>query len=70
MPLLGKDKFLGGVIGSDGHIYGIPGHAKGVLRVHAETGEVREDIYGIPGHAQGILRVHAETGEVSREDSY
>ncbi|CAD7925441.1 unnamed protein product [Amoebophrya sp. A25] len=38
-PLLGKDKYLGGSVGEDGCIYGIPGHAKQVLRIDPETGK-------------------------------
>ena len=32
-PLMGQDKWLGGVLGSDGCVYGVPGHAKTVLRI-------------------------------------
>ena len=27
-PIKGQEKYLGGVLGADGGIYGIPGHAK------------------------------------------
>ena len=36
--LLGQDKYLGGVCSPDGNfIYGVPGHAKRVLRVNTQT---------------------------------
>merc|ERR1719491_2302454 len=40
-PLLpGQDKWLGGALGSDGNIYGIPGSSKVVLKIVPRTGEV------------------------------
>ena len=39
-PLMGQDKWLGGVLGSDGCVYGVPGHAKTVLRVDPTTDTV------------------------------
>lgn len=39
--LMGQDKWLGGVGSPCGkYIYGVPGHAKDVLRIVVETGEV------------------------------
>ncbi|CAD7928562.1 unnamed protein product [Amoebophrya sp. A120] len=38
-PLRGKEKFLGGSLGADNCIYGIPGHAKQVLKIDPDTGE-------------------------------
>jgi hypothetical protein len=32
-PLMGQDKWLGGVLGSDGCVYGVPGHSTTVLRI-------------------------------------
>lgn len=40
-PLLGQDKYLGGVASPCGdYIYGVCGHAKRTLRVNCDTGEV------------------------------
>ena len=32
-PLMGQDKWLGGVLGADGCAYGVPGHARHILRI-------------------------------------
>jgi hypothetical protein len=40
-PLAGRDKWLGGVLGSDGCVYGVPGHAKTVLQIDPQTDAVR-----------------------------
>jgi hypothetical protein len=50
MRLAGQDKWLGGVLGSDGVVYGVPGTAKNVLRVVPETGEV--STFGGPFHGK------------------
>ena len=39
-PLMGQDKWLGGVLGSDGCVYGVPGHSKTVLRIDPKTDAV------------------------------
>ena len=39
-PLMGQEKWLGGVLGSDGCVYGVPGHARTVLRVDPSTDKV------------------------------
>jgi hypothetical protein len=39
-PLLGREKFLGGLLGDDGCIYAIPGFARRVLRIDPATGAV------------------------------
>ena len=39
-PIAGQDKFLGGVMGGNGIIFGVPGHAKRVLRIDPATQEV------------------------------
>lgn len=40
-PLLsGQDKWLGGALGADGVVYGVPGTARTVLRVDPRTSEV------------------------------
>jgi len=39
---LGQDKWLGGCLGSDGIVYGVPGHAKTVLKIVPGTDEVTE----------------------------
>lgn len=49
-PILGQDKFLGGVLGSDGCIYGIPGHSKHVLKIDPSTGEI--SLIGGPYHGK------------------
>ena len=40
-PLPGRDKWLGGVLGSDGYVYGVPGHARTVLQIDPQTDTVR-----------------------------
>jgi len=41
MPIIGQDKYLGGMSSPCGrYIYGVPGHAKRVVRVNVETGVV------------------------------
>ena len=40
MPLAGQDKWLGGTLGADGNVYGVPGHAKHVLKLEPATGRV------------------------------
>ena len=37
---MGQDKWLGGVLGSDGCVYGVPGHSKTVLRIDPKTDAV------------------------------
>ena len=39
-PLAGQDKWLGGVLGADGCVYGVPGHAKQVLKLDPVTAKV------------------------------
>ena len=39
-PLAGQDKWLGGVLGADGCVYGVPGHAKHVLKLDPVTAKV------------------------------
>ena len=41
-PLAGQDKWLGGVLGSDGCVYGVPGHAKHVLKLDGYDGDEEE----------------------------
>jgi hypothetical protein len=39
--LLGQDKYLGGMCSPDGkYVYGVPGHAKRVLRINTETNDM------------------------------
>ena len=42
VPISGQDKYLGGMASPCGtmYIYGVPGHAKRVIRVTVETGEI------------------------------
>ena len=39
-PILGREKYLGGALGSDGKIYAIPGFARRVLRIDPNDGGV------------------------------
>ena len=39
-PILGREKYLGGALGSDGKIYAIPGFARRVLRIDPADGGV------------------------------
>ena len=39
-PLWGRDKWLGGVLGSDGNVYGVPGHSRHVLMIEPGTDRV------------------------------
>lgn len=38
--IVGSEKYLGGVLGADGCVYGVPGKARQVLKIVPETGEV------------------------------
>lgn len=38
--LMGKEKYLGGELGDDGIVYGVPGHQKRILRIDPETESV------------------------------
>ena len=40
-PLAGQDKWLGGVLGADGCVYGVPGHARHVLQIDPANDAVR-----------------------------
>ncbi len=56
--LLGQDKFLGGVCSPNGNfIYGVPGHAKRVLRVNTQTNSM--DLIGpeFPGNFKWLRGV-------------
>ena len=49
--LKGADKWLGGELGADGFIYGVPGSAKSVLRINPETEQVDlvgHNVKGVP----------------------
>ena len=56
-PLSGADKWLGGVLGSDGCVYGVPGHARSVLRIDPTTDTVQtvrgEDEALLEGRVEG-----------------
>ena len=39
-PLAGQDKWLGGILGADGNVYGVPGHARHVLKLEPTTAKV------------------------------
>jgi hypothetical protein len=47
--LRGGDKYLGGELGDDGNIYGVPGSAKCVIKVHVETQQVSEMGHNLKG---------------------
>jgi hypothetical protein len=47
--LRGGDKYLGGELGDDGNIYGVPGSAKCVVKVHVETQQVSEMGHNLKG---------------------
>jgi len=51
--LPGRDRFLGGELGADGCIYGIPGSAGYVVKVDPHSGEVRAP-YGALLHGEGV----------------
>jgi hypothetical protein len=48
-PLAGQDKYLGGALGPDGLVYGIPGSVRKVLKVVPSTGEVTYFGPDLPG---------------------
>lgn len=54
-PFFGEDMWLGGELGSDGNIYGVPGTAKTVVKVDPQTNEVSEvgDLVVVPGAIRG-----------------
>ena len=47
--LHGHDKWLGGELGLDGNIYGVPGSAKSVVKVNVSTQEVSEIGHNMKG---------------------
>jgi hypothetical protein len=54
-PFIGEDMWLGGELGADGNIYGVPGTAKSVVKVDPRTDEVTEvgDLVVVPGAIRG-----------------
>eukprot|EP00434_Breviolum_minutum_P024645 symbB.v1.2.021765.t1/scaffold1821.1/size219240/4 len=74
---MGRDKWLGGELGSDGNVYGIPGSASRVLKISVAENrvelygpewlrgiEVHGHIYGVPTNSPQVLKIHCGTGEV------
>ena len=70
--LLGQDKYLGGVCSPDGSfVYGVPGHAKRVLRVNTQTNEM--DLIGpvFPGEFKWLRGVDIPPEVMKgKEDEY
>ena len=56
-PLLGQEKYLGGVLGDDGRIYAIPGHARRVLRIDPSSGVVDHIGPSFEGHYKWLRGV-------------
>jgi hypothetical protein len=54
-PFIGEDMWLGGELGADGNIYGVPGTAKSVVKVDPRTDEVSQvgDLVVVPGAIRG-----------------
>jgi hypothetical protein len=49
-----KHKWLGGAVGKDGCVYGIPSHAEGVIKIVPGSGEQQEDRFSVlPGPSLG-----------------
>ena len=61
-PLMGQDKWLGGVLGADGVIYGVPGHANRVLRIDPATGAVGLIGPELPGQFKWLRAIAAPNG--------
>lgn len=63
-PLLGQSKWLGGALGPDNLVYGVPGDAEGVLRVDPKTLEV--DVIGgpFPGKNKWLRGITARDGNI------
>ena len=64
-PLWGRDKWLGGVLGADGNIYGVPGHSKHILQIEPEK-EDKVSVIGGPfeGKYKWLRGVAANDGAV------
>ena len=63
-PIAGQDKFLGGVMGGNGMIYGVPGHAKRVLKIDPATQEVSLVGPVLPGKYKWLRGVLAQDGNI------
>ena len=63
-PIAGQDKFLGGVMGRNGMIYGVPGHAKRVLKIDPKTQEVSLVGPNLPGKYKWLRGVLAQDGNI------
>ena len=69
-PLLGRDKWLGGALGADGNVYGVPGHAPQVLRIEPNnrdaSGHARVTTIGGPfrGKYKWLRGVPAQDGAI------
>ena len=61
-PVMGQEKYLGGVLGSDGKVYGIPGNAKRVLKIDPDTSEVSYDGPSFGGKYKWLRGVLAKDG--------
>jgi hypothetical protein len=56
-PLVGREKYLGGLLGDDGRIYAIPGFARKVLRINPATGAVEYVGPEFPGEYKWLRAV-------------
>eukprot|EP00435_Cladocopium_sp_Y103_P046854 s724_g13.t1 len=61
-PIMGQFKYLGGVRAGDGVIYGIPGHAKQVLRIDPQTYDVQRIGPRLDGKFKWLRGVLAPNG--------
>eukprot|EP00978_Attheya_sp_CCMP212_P005750 scaffold12860_cov54-Attheya_sp.AAC.11 len=66
--LLGQDKYLGGVASPcGGYIYGVPGHAKRVLRCNMETNAVDFIVPSFPGNFKWLRGVEIPASAIDKE---
>ena len=63
-PLLGQEKWLGGALGADGNVYGVPGHAWRVLMIEPKSGRVSKIGPEFKGKYKWLRGVPAPDGAV------